>query len=374
MEVGDVKMELERKAVKNMRNINWERPTPGYIRLSFGENYSKIPQCIPDAIIEELNLINLYPDSACSKARERIAKYVGISADKIIVDNGIDGILDIIAKTFIEKGDEIIIPVPTFPTYRSVSELMEGRVKNILLNEDFCLDIDKLIDSITNRTKLIFIANPNNPTGNILLERDSARKILDKFDGILILDECYFEICRRTNIDLVNHCNNLIVTRSFSKALALAGLRIGYAIGSKYLINPMNRVVDNCSPFRLDRLAQSASKILELPEEIERLCEDFRCRKMLFFSGLEKIPHISVVNTDTSFLLIRVRNKNISVESIKNALEKKRIIIRNCNIYDNMPSGYILSGIPAEEDISYVVSSIHGAINLLIEREGYEDK
>lgn len=327
------------------------------ISLALGENHdTNVSKIVRDAIIRELDLINLYPDMFQIKARERIAKYSGFARDAIILGNGIDDLLLLIAITYIAKGDEVIVMNPTFDGYEKVTGLMGGVVKRIDLDRKFHLSLSSVEQNVSDRTKIIFIANPNNPTGNILLTDKEVEQTLTKFKGLLVIDECYYGICNRSVVDLVGCNPRLLVLRSFSKSFALAGLRTGYAIGGKMVIGEMRKVAYNVCPFGVDRLAQASTIILEYPDEINRLIENFKRKKARFEKLLVEVP-LKVLPTETSFVLLDLENSKKDGYLVRKDLMAKGILakVTGCKEFDKR---YIPMGVPRKSDIPRVISTL----------------
>lgn len=217
------------------------------IKLNSNENpLGPSPKAV-DCIIRNATCISEYPNAR--NLRESIAEYVGFPSKNIILGNGSDDIVDTITRMFIDKGDEVIIPIPTFPLYEIITKLNGGIPRFIRRDEDFNIPIDNLLSSINKNTKIIFLCSPNNPTGNITTE-ESIRMLLD-LDIVLILDEAYVEFAGSSLVHLAREYENLVVVRTFSKAFGLAGLRVGYAIVPVWLASAYMRV---SMPFSLNQL------------------------------------------------------------------------------------------------------------------------
>ena len=199
----------------------------GVIKLDANENpYSCSPRV--HQALAEYSRWYTYPDAGQTKLRQQLQEYTGIDADCIVAANGSGELLDDILCLFIEPGDEVINCTPTFDLYRFRTLVNKGKLVNIPRDEDFAVDVRAVKAAITPKTKIIILANPNNPTGNMILQKD----ILELVDtGVpLLIDEAYYEFCGETVAPVVNKCKNLMVLRTFSKWAGLAGLRIGYGI------------------------------------------------------------------------------------------------------------------------------------------------
>jgi histidinol-phosphate aminotransferase len=171
---------------------------------------------------------NIYPDDGQQELRRMLAGYAGVAAERIVAGHGSNTLIDLIVRLFVGPGDEVINSVPTFDIYRFSTEICGGTVVNINRDDNFAIDVKRIKAAISHKTKLIFLATPNNPTGNIVPLQD-IQEIIDT--GIpVVVDEAYYEFSGETMMPLIGHYKNLMVLRSFSKWAGLAGLRIGYGV------------------------------------------------------------------------------------------------------------------------------------------------
>lgn len=241
------------------------------IKLASNENPFPVPQHVADAIAREVANINAYPCSDSYYLREQIARYNGVKPENIVVGAGSVELIRMIAKTFLnrEKGDKIMTADKTFVMYK-IAAVEEGGKKAIVeipLGADYSYDLDRMSQAVDKQTKVIFIANPNNPTGTLLSKKE-LRAFIDKIpeDIIIALDNAYQEYVTDAGDDAAADYfdgietaitrKNVIVLRTFSKIYALAGLRVGYAIAHEEVIAYLGRVK---APFNVTRLAQVAA-------------------------------------------------------------------------------------------------------------------
>jgi histidinol-phosphate aminotransferase len=197
------------------------------IKLDANENpYGCSPRVL--RALADSRSLNIYPDDGQQVLRGLLAGYAGVSAERIVAGHGSNTIIDLVVRLFVGEGDEVITCIPTFDLYRFSTEICGGKVVNVEREADFTINIAKVKKAISPRTKLIFIASPNNPTGNAVPQKD-IRKIAET--GIpLVIDEAYYEFCGETFVPLAERYSNLMVLRSLSKWAGLAGLRAGYGI------------------------------------------------------------------------------------------------------------------------------------------------
>ena len=171
---------------------------------------------------------SIYPDSGQTELRESLAKYAGVAAENIVASGGSNQLIDLLLRLFVGPGDEVINAVPTFDLYRFSTQIHGGSLVEVLRDEKFAVNVQAIKAAITKKTKIIFLSNPNNPTGNIIPQKDILEIVAT---GVPVLvDEAYYEFSGETVATLVKQHENLMVLRTFSKWAGLAGLRVGYGI------------------------------------------------------------------------------------------------------------------------------------------------
>ncbi len=341
-----------------MQEINWgDVPDDNPLRLLWGEN-QKFFKIYKKAIENELYKINLYPSPTKQVLKEALARYNSVKPENIIPTNGSDEALELIAKVFISENDEVIMPLPSYPCFESVSQMMGAKITTISLEENFTLNIKSLLNVITKKTKIIWIANPNNPTGNILISKKQIEYLLKKINCLLVVDECYFELAGTTGVSLINKYPNLIVVRSFSKVFALAGARLGYLMCNKKTAAYLNRLQQTNQVFCVNRFAQAAAiALLRKPKQITDSILEFQNLKQKFESTLERIPELIILETKTTFCLAKIQS-DITAAQFKKKLMMQNIFIKDCSIYEGLGKQFIYLGIPQERYQQKVVESI----------------
>ncbi|OGJ50873.1 hypothetical protein A2335_00835 [Candidatus Peregrinibacteria bacterium RIFOXYB2_FULL_32_7] len=353
---------LVRQSVRNMKLLKWGNvPCTSAVRLMFGEN-PYVFQPALKAVRQEATFMNFYPDPVKNDLRAKIADYVGkVLTENIFLGNGEDGLIELIAKVFIEEKDEVLLIAPSFPAYLAAIQLMGGKEKYVYLEKDFSLDFDKLQKSLK-KTKLAFIANPNNPTGNLLLSFEQIEEILKFYQGILVIDECYFELSKnKSAISLIKKYPNLIVLRSFSKSFGLSGLRIGYAIADKEIMKFFEKAEGSSQVFAVNRLAQAgAMAVMDNLNLNKKFVQKFLKRKKDFENKLKKIKGIKVFETRTSFCLIKT---DFLAKEIKEKLILQNIFVKDCSIFENMDPDLVYLGVPREEDEEEVFEALKLIMN-----------
>ncbi len=224
-----------------------------------------------------------YPDPEQTELRMALEKYTGLNRQNIVCGMGSDELIDLILRLFLKSGDEVINCPPTFGMYPFSTDVCGGKLIDVPRTEDFAVDIAIIKKALTGRTKVIFIASPNNPTGNITTEQQIMELV--ETEKIVVVDEAYFEFSNSTMADLVPSYPNLIVLRTFSKWAGLAGLRIGYGFFAVEIAGYLMRIKQ---PYNANAAAQAAvlasmadieylrANVLKIITERERLFSKLR--------------------------------------------------------------------------------------------------
>jgi len=218
----------------------------------------------PKAINEYLKMsknFKRYPDSDGVNLRKALAKKFKLDLNKIILGSGSDQILELICKAFLRKGDDVIVPKYSFLIYRLYSKINGA---NVLYSKEknFTVSVEDILKKVTKKTKIVFIANPNNPTGTYISKKKLLllRKKL-RSNILLVIDDAYFEYVKQkdysSGLKLFSNFKNVLITRTFSKIYGLAGLRVGWGYGSKEIINSLNLIRP---PFNINSPALSAAE------------------------------------------------------------------------------------------------------------------
>ncbi len=302
------------------------------IKLASNENPLGNSPAATKAVQEWANNMAIYPDGNGTSLKQALSDKLGVAPDQILLGAGTDQILEIIAQTYINPGDNAIMGDPSFPRYSSVVKVMDGQSIEVPLTEDYRMDLNAFLEKINDRTKIIWLCNPNNPTGTII----SAQEQIDFIkrvpkDVLVVLDEAYYEYARGgdypESLDLLDEFDNIIILRTFSKAYGMAGLRIGYAISNKDIIGYLNRVR---GPFNTNTGAQVAAiAALEDQEFIEKSVQSNNQGKEYLYSAFEEMG-LEYIPTHANFLMVKI---NISSSEVFKALLKKGVIIRSADIY-----------------------------------------
>lgn len=315
------------KANEILPYVPGEQPKEGeYIKLNTNENaYPPSPKVKKALNNLDVSKLKLYPDSESTILRETMAKNLGVNKENIFVGNGSDEVLAIAFQTFFMEKDNILMPDISYSFYPIYSDMYNVKAKIVPLKDDFTIDINDYI--VPNNG--IIIANPNAPT-SISLSRDEIEVIVkNNTNSVVIIDEAYVDFGGETAVSLINQYNNLLVIRTLSKSYSLAGLRVGFAIGNKELINGMNKIKNSFNSYPIDFVAQTlaieAIKDVEYFDKTRNMIIDTKQR---IKKQLENIG-FTVLDSKTNFLFIMHKDKK--AEDIFNHLRKNKVLVRFFN-------------------------------------------
>lgn len=270
---------------------------------------------------------NRYPDPMQWELKQKISQIKKVRPEQIMLGNGSDEPIDLVIRIFCEpKQDNIVAIDPTYGMYQVCADVNDVEYRKVLLNADYSLDSDTLLKAVDERTKVIFLCSPNNPTGN-LLNRTEMLKVIHNFHGVVVIDEAYIDFSSEKSwlADLDSY-PNVIVFQTFSKAWGLASLRCGMAFASEEIISYFNKVK---YPYNVNILTQNFVKE-QLEEEarkndwVKMILE----QRIYLVEALKRLPLVEkVYPTDANFLLVKVPDAN----AVYNYLVDKGIIVRNRN-------------------------------------------
>lgn len=341
---------------KPIEEVEREYGIEGSVKLASNENpLGPSPRAVK-ALQERLPQLHLYPDGDCFYLKQGLAAKFGVSPERLIFGNGSNELIELAVRTFLQPGDEAVMAHQAFVIYRLVAQAAGGSCKIVPL-KDFSHDLEAMARAITPKTRLLFLANPNNPTGTIYRKKEWER-FLERVNPevLLIVDEAYFEYVGDADYpdSLAYHRGRAILTlRTFSKIYGLAGLRIGYGIGAKEIIDLMHRVRQ---PFNVNAAAQwAALAALDDHEHVKRSLEINRegmsyLTKEIASLGLEQIP------SQANFILIRVGNG----QGVFDQLLRRGVIVRPMGGYD-LPK-YIRVTIGTMEENSRFINELRDII------------
>lgn len=293
---------------------------------------------------------HIYPDPDQRELREALSKYVGIGPEHIVAGQGSDELIDLILRLFIEPGDKVINCVPTFGMYSFSTQVCGGEVVEVPRDESFAIDVAKVKSVIDDRTKILFLASPNNPSGNIVPESSIVELVNTGL--VVVVDEAYCEFSGETVVPLVPHYDNLIVLRTFSKWAGLAGLRVGYGVFPPGIASYIMKIK---MPYNVSVAASIAAieslrdieciqgTVRSIIEERERLRDE-----------LEKVKFLRPFPSQANFILCSVLGAE--AKSIQDELRKRGVLVR----YFDMPllSNYLRVSVGRPEHTESLVKAL----------------
>jgi len=298
--------------------------TPYRIKLDAMENPFPLPDHVQQEVAEAVKLerLNRYPDPSAAKLKESIADLWGIGTKRMILGNGSDELIQLIIIAF---GGPVLIPMPTFAMYEITSRALAQDVVTVPLKRNFTLDAGKMLSKAKEvKAKVIFLACPNNPTGN-RFSNEAVQKILQKADAAVVIDEAYFSFSGKTFLSVLKDYPNMIILRTLSK-IGFAGLRIGVLTASAKLIDALNKVR---LPYNINTLSQAAAvAALRRKDVLNRQISLLISEHHRLYNALSQIQSITAYPSETNFILFRTAK---DATHIYEKLKEAGILIKNLN-------------------------------------------
>jgi len=300
---------------------------PHTIKLDANENPFNIPEKLINIISQKALefSFNRYPDADAKILRNKLSEFLDIPFESICVGNGSDELINYIMTIFARNDARVVYPTPTFSMYEIIARSAGLEVNSVSLTDDFKIDLPQLLDSLNNKgSNLIFLSYPNNPTGNCF-DKDVILELLEHSNTLVIMDEAYHEFSGKTFLPYIEHYPNLIVTRTFSKAYSLAGLRVGYMVADRKIIREINKIR---LPYNLNGFSQFvACTVLENVELLEPIIKKIINERARIYKELIKLQNVKPFPTDANFILMRFADS----DKLFNNLISNGILIRNLN-------------------------------------------
>ncbi len=296
------------------------------VKLASNENPLGLSDSVKVALQKELSELTRYPDANGYYLKQALAEKYAVELQQVTLGNGSNDLLELVARAFVSCENEVIFAQYAFVVYPIVTQAI-GAKAVVVPAKDYGHDLDAMADAITNNTKLIFIANPNNPTGTFL-EQDEIKSFLTKVpeNVLVVLDEAYFEYAsadRRGNaIEWIKEFPNLIILRTFSKAYGLAGLRVGYSISNPQIADILNRVRQ---PFNCNALALKAAETILQDEKYLQESIKLNNAGMADLSTFFREHELEYIPSMGNFITVNVAT---SGDKVYQELLKEGVIVR----------------------------------------------
>lgn len=305
-------------------------------QLASNENpFGPSPKAI-EAILNEIKRTNRYPESGFYYLVEKLSSFLKIPKDQIIIGNGSNELIDFVCRVLLEPGDEVITAQHAFAMFKQMAQVNSGVVIEIPQTGDFVFDVVRMAERAGEKTKIIFIANPNNPTGTYVPrdKMDEMFSTLKRKNVLVVLDEAYLEYIDANDfpyaVDYFNTYENVFVLRSFSKAYGLAGLRIGYGFGSCDLIQLMYKIKQT---FNVSRLAQVAARAALDDQDYVNKVRETTLKERTSLSNIFEELGLKYLPSQANFIMVKFGSKACD---IYNSLLKSGVVIRPMSMY-NLP-------------------------------------
>ena len=313
------------------------------VRLNANENPYGPPLRVQEALAS-FDRYHLYPDPESSEIRSLLANYTGIDSGRIVVGSGSDEIIDLLFWLFVAPGDAVLIPTPTSCTYQVRAAVFGASVRAVPRRADFSLDSEAMEAALTPDVKLVFLASPNNPSGNLCREREIVRLLHRHV--IVVVDEAYFEFSGRTVAPLIGEFDNLVVLRTFSTWAGLAGLRVGYGLMPRWIAAEAQRVK---RPYTVNVAAQVAVRAaFEEMSYYRATIRRIRLERLRMYRALRKLNFVRPLESKANFLLVHVLHGGSA--ALQEWLEEDGIFVRRYTSPDLADYVRISVGRPEDTD------------------------
>lgn len=305
------------------------------IKLASNENCLGASPMAIEAIRQAASDAHVYPSVDAIELREALAAKYGVHVGSVVCGAGMDGVIETLLRAFLDTGDETVIPLPAFSYYENVTRFSGSNPIFCRRRADFSLDVNALLEKVTDRTKFIFITSPNNPTGN-LTGLDEIRSVAEAVEGIVFVDEAYIDFAVPSHdsaMRLMRDCDNIVVGRTMSKAWGLAGMRIGYGFTPDWIYREYMKV---STPFSLSRVSIAAAVAALKDEEhyLRTLDTVITERKYL----TEHVP-FKVYPSEANFVLMD--STPFTSKHVVNEAMKRGVILRDCASFRDIGDRYV---------------------------------
>jgi histidinol-phosphate aminotransferase len=324
-------------------------PADQVIRLNGNENPFG-PSPVVNEALGKFQFYNHYTDPEQRKLRSVLSKYLGAPAERIVAGNGSDELIDLLLRMFLGPGENIIIPSPTFGMYSFTADICGGEAIAIPSDENFEIDVEAMVTAMTSKTKAVFLASPNNPSGNIA-SVSQIRALLET-GRLIVVDETYYEFCGESVMPLMEEYPNLVILRTFSKWAGLAGLRIGLGVMQEELAQTM---ISMKPPYNVNTAAEVAlTASLEDTTVLLDRVKSIVAERERMMGLLQKIPGIKAWPSQANFILFSLPEGQ--GERIFEGLCSRGIFLR----YFNTPQlkDYIRSSVGFPHETDAVVAAL----------------
>ena len=323
-------------------------PLRAEVKINQNENPFDLPAAIKEEVMQRLEhrQWSRYPTFVPTELHEKLAAFAGWRADGMIAGNGSNELIQALLTVTVGEGSRVIITEPTFTLYRQLATVLGGEVVAVPLNDNLTFNIPKLASKlVSTKADLTIICSPNNPTGCTIERRDLAA-VLRNAEGLVVVDQAYVEFGGEDHIPLLKEHPNLIILRTFSKAMAMAGLRVGYLLASPALVTEISKAK---LPYNLNFFSMMAAEVaIERFDLLRPLIEKIVNERGRLFTALQQIKGLTPVPSAANFMLVRTL---MPPKQLFEALHARDILVRDVSKYPMLADYIRLSiGTPEEND------------------------
>lgn len=328
------------------------------VRLYWGENYAPKPAIVKKALAEALSLtekyLHFYPGELATTTKKLLAQKYQVKPSQVLVFNGIESLVLSLAQTFLKKGNEILTLSPTFVVYEFAASSQNCKTNIISVGRNTQITSQDMLSAITPQTKILFLAFPNTTTGAYHCNVKDIEAVLSAWSGLVVVDECYYGLGKKTVLPLLKKYPNLIILKSASKTWGLAGIRVGWCIASE---NNIQKLSERTVAVAMDPISLPSHLVLQSILPYTKLLEDaFLQHKTAFCNKLRDVRGVEIFPTDTTFLPIKL--KGISPKEAIKKLARKNILVKDTSSLE-----YLLMGIPPKDQWEHVIQSLRSIVS-----------
>jgi histidinol-phosphate aminotransferase len=323
-------------------------PLEAPIKINQNENPFGMPAAIKEEVLRRAAAHDWarYPEFVPHTLLEKLAEYAGWRADGVMAGNGSNEMIQSVTNSVVEKGVLVAVPEPTFSVYRQVITVAGGEVAAVPLKEDLTFDVPRLkAEIVSRRAEMAIICSPNNPTG-CTINRAELVDLLESTEALIVVDQAYLEIGGENFVPLLNDYPHLVILRTFSKAMAMGGLRVGYCLAAPELICEFNKAK---MPYSLNFFSMTAAEVaLEQQHLLKPLVEAMQRERERLFAELQTIGGLQPVPSTANFFAIKTA---LPPKELFGQLHARGILIRNVSSAPMLQDYVRISvGTPEEND------------------------
>ena len=342
-------LEIVKTQVRQLRPYSL-RPERARVKLNQNENPWDIPLEIKEETLSRIasRAWSRYPDFVTRGLHEQLAKFSGWKTEGVLSGNGSNELIQAVLMVTVGERKRVLISEPTFALYRQITSVLGGEVISVNLTPELTYDFSALRAAIrSDDPDVTIICSPNNPTGCVIGRADLV-SLLDEARGLIVVDEAYFEFSDQTAVPLLERHSNLIVLRTFSKAMALAGLRVGYLLAVPELVREISKAV---LPYNLNVISQAAAEVaIEMYEsKLQPLIAAITSERDRLYRELQRIPGLTPVPSRANFMVVR---SQVDPRQVFEGLLERGILIRDVSSYPMLADYFRISvGTTEENDL-----------------------